>query len=83
MDDRYLSFGVTNGVLSAVVITVLNAYSGFALVAEGELYSGVSNSSPLELKHASFRFHVGQPTADYSRFLDRCQRFNSVVHHGK
>jgi NAD/NADP transhydrogenase beta subunit len=62
------------------VITVLNAYSGFALVAEGFMLD-----NPL-LTTVSRRTHFGQGAClnDIAgRELDWCQRFNPVLYHGE
>ena len=65
----------------AVVICVLNSYSGFALVAEGTstIFYYVFGLSHPVLE----RIHVGQPPAYDSRIAHRSQRFNSFVHHGE
>lgn len=62
-----------------MVITVLNAYSGFALVAEGIFAWQTSNTSSL---NTSYRLHAGQLPAHFCRCSDRCQRLYPVLHHG-
>lgn len=64
--------------LTAVVITTLNAYSGFALVAEGMPEATVVEY-PLILWR---RLHAGQQSFNHSRSSDRCERQRSIVHHG-
>jgi hypothetical protein len=70
--------------VTAVVITVLNAYSGFALVAEGLLWIQLrclkshSNAVSFGIK----RFHARQPVINHSWVSDWSQRFHFVIYYG-
>jgi hypothetical protein len=61
----------------AVVITVLNAYSGFALVAEGE-----RQIQALSMCLTLDRLHAGQPPPYDGGFADWCQWYNPVIYYG-
>lgn len=56
--------------LAAVVITTLNAYSGFALVAEGMPEAAVAKDSLIIWS----RLHAGQQSSDHTGLPDRRER---------